>query len=1026
MFRNLSAWSIRNPITPIVIFLVLSFLGIISFIRMPINNMPDVAFPLVQVNVTQPGAAPSEMETQITQKIEGAVAGIGNVRNIQSATIEGLSSTFVEFQLGTPIDRAVNDVRDAVTKVRSDLPENVEEPIVERIDVEGGAIVYYSVGAIDMTPEQLSWFVDDSIAKTLLTLPGVAQVSRSGGVSREIRVDLNPARMQALGVTAATINAQLRALNLDAPGGRGELGGSEQAIRVLGGAKTPQALKETRIFLDDGRVVRLGDIADVRDGTAEVRSLARLDGRDVTSFAIFKAKGASDVAVKERVDTELAKISKANPKIEVREIFTTVDYTIDQYRSAIFAMMEGALLAIVVVWFFLRDWRATFISALAIPLSAIPAFWVMDLFGFTLNTVSLLGLSLVAGILVDDAIVEIENIVRHMRMGKPPLQAALEAADEIGLAVVATTSAIIAVFLPVSFMGGLSGQYFKQFGLTVAAAVFMSLLVARMVTPLIAAYFLKPHGIQPHASGPNMERYLSVLRWSLHHRWVMIGAGLAFFAASIGLMVSMPSGFMPSIDNATSQVKLEVAPGARLDYTASVSAQISALLRKQPEVIDVFESIGADDSGEPRTSTLYVNLVPHRDRDESVEDWEQRIAKEFRKIPDARINFISQDGGFGRDITIMIAGDDPAVLHASADAILADMRSLPYLQDPRINGDLQRPELVIKPRFDLAADLGVSVAALSQTVRIATLGDIEQNMAKFSLKDRQIPIRVSLVESARSDLSTLENLPVPTLAGGSVPLKAVAELSFGQGPTKIRRYNQNRRIVLEADLNGIAEGDAYAKIYALPSLKNLPDGVERVDAGTAEFMLELMRNFMLAIVAGTLLVISVLVLLYKRVFQPFTNLGSLLLAPGGAMIALILTGHAITMPVFIGVLMLFGIVAKNSILLVDFAIEEMRAGKSREEAILEAAHKRAQPIVMTTVAMIAGMLPVAIGLGADTSFRAPMAIAVIGGLITSTALTLLIVPAAFTLVDDIENWVGPRLARLLTHKEPTPKPHPAE
>jgi multidrug efflux pump subunit AcrB len=1019
--NQISAWAIRHPIPPIMLFVILSFLGIVAFFRMPINNMPDISFPAVIVNVSQPGAAPTEMETQVTQRIEGAVASIGNVKNISSTTSEGSASIFVEFQIGTPVDRAMNDVRDVVSRVRSDLPDGIEEPSVQRIDIEGGAIAYFSVGTTDMTPEQLSWFVDNTIAKRLLAINGVASVPRTGGVSREIRINLLPDRLQALGITAVEVNSQLRQLNLDAPGGRSEIGGAEQAIRVLGGAKTAQALGETRIAVPGGPVVRLSDIAEVKDDVAEIRSESRMNGRPVTAFGVFKAKGASDVGVLKAVQKELEVIFKANPKLELRQLFNSVDYTKAQYNSALVAMVEGAVLAVVVVFFFLRDWRATFVAAIAIPLSAIPTFWLMDMMGFTLNTVSLLALSLVAGILVDDAIVEIENIVRHMRMGKTAYQASIDAADEIGLAVVATSATIIAVFVPVSFMGGISGQYFKQFGLTVSAAVLISLLVARLITPLMAAYTLRAEGVKDHGHAKWINSYVKVLIWSLRHRWTMVGIGIASFLISIGLAVTLPTGFIPEDDSGSAQLNIEMPPGTLLADTSRIALQAATILNEDPIVDSVFEVIGADDGAETRNATLYIELVADSERDETVKEFQTRQMKQLKNIPDARINFASQEeggGGSGRDVSVMLSGDDPALLEETAHRVVNEMKTVKGLVDPRINGDLQRPEILIKPRFDLAAELGVSVASLSQTIRIATLGDIPQNQAKFSLADRQIPIRVSIAEDARRDISTLENLPVPTASGASVPLKSVADISFGQGPSKIQRYNQSRRILIGADRDGIESGPAYEAIYALPSMQSLPAGIARQDAGSAEFMQEMMSNFVLAMVSGILMVIAVLVLLYHRVFSPLTNLGSLILAPLGAFAALHLTGHAITMPVFIGVLMLFGIVAKNSILLVDFVIEEMRMGIDRKTAIIDAGRKRAQPIVMTTIAMVAGMLPVALSLGTDGSFRAPMAIAVIGGLITSTFLTLLIVPAGFTIVDDFEKWLGPKISRKLLTSDP--------
>jgi hydrophobe/amphiphile efflux-1 (HAE1) family protein len=1029
--RNISSWAIKNPIPPILLFVLLTAVGALSFMNMKITQMPDISAPIVQIIVTQPGGAPTELETQITQKVEGAVAGIGNVKSISSYVQEGASFTNVEFHLGTPVDRAVNDVRDAVTKVRSELPDGILEPQIQRMEIEGGPISYMAVQSTAMTLEELSWFVDNTITKRMVAIPGVAKVGRGGGVTREIRIDLDPVKLQAYGITAAQVNGQLRQLNMDATGGRTEISGEEQAVRVLGGARSALQLGETRIAIPGGRDVRLSDIATVKDGTSEQREIARLDGRQVTNFSLSKAKGASDVSVHDAMERELKKLQEEFPGVTFTELFTTVKYTKMEYHSAITAMIEGAILAVVVVFLFLRDWRATIISALAIPLSAIPAFWFMDLMGFTLNTISLLALSLVAGILVDDAIVEIENIVRHMRMGKSPYQAAMDAADEIGLAVVATTFAIIAVFLPVSFMPGISGQYFKQFGLTVAVAVFMSLLVARLITPLIAAYFLKPHGEQPHGESRLMKRYLAFLSWTIHHRWKTVAVGAASFVLTIFLFMQMPTAFQPDMDTGTSALKIELPPGSQLQDTARAVEQAAAILRAQPETKQIFEYIG--DDGDVRRGSLYIDLKDAKERTTSTKEYERRVIPEMAAIPDARIFFENQQGGGGRDLTIMLAGDDPVLLEATARKVEKEMQGLKILRDARINGDMDRPEILIKPKFDMAAQLGVSVMDLSQTVRIATLGDIDQNLAKFSLSDRQVPIRVSLTPEARTDMAMLENLPVPTASGGSVPLKVVADISFGQGPTKIRRYNQTRRITLEADLNGAEFGTGLAAIAKLPTMANLPQGIRQVKFGQDEAMGELVQNFILAVLAGVMLVFAVLVLLYKRVLPPFVNMGSLLLAPLGAVIALILTGNIITMPVYIGLLMLFGIVAKNSILLVDFAIEEMRHGVDRETAIIDAGHKRAQPIVMTTVAMVAGMLPIAIGLHGDSSFRAPMAISVIGGLTLSTVLTLLIVPAGFTLADDLERWIGPRLGRWLTNggekglppaTAPAPEPGP--
>jgi multidrug efflux pump subunit AcrB len=1011
--KNISAWAIRHPVTPIVLFVVMFFMGVVAFIRLPINLNPDIAFPQVNVEINEPGAAPVEMETQIAQKVEGSISSIGNVRHIQTFITEGLVHIEVEFQIGTPIDRAVTDVRDAVAKVRSDLPQAILEPQVQRQDIDGGAFIYYALSTTDLTPEQLSWTIDNTITKRLLAIPGVAQVQRIGGVDREIRVELDPGRMQAMGITAVQVNEQLRQLNLDAAGGRAQIGGGEQAIRVLGGAKSAEALADAQIIVAGGKFVRLREIADVHDGIAEVRSIARLNGRPATAFGVFKAKGSSDVSTARAVQVELDKIVAENKALHLQPIFTTVNHTIATYHSSLSALVEGSVLAVIVVWFFLRSWRATLISALAIPLSAIPTFAVMQFMGFTLNTITLLGLSLVAGVLVDDAIVEIENIVRHMRMGKSGFQAAIDAADEIGLAVVATSFTIIAVFLPVSFMSGVSGQFFKQFGLTVATAVFISLMVARLITPVLAAYGLHSDALVVHnADGPVMTRYLRALNWCVANRWKTIAAGGVFFMLSVGGLMVIPKSFFPADDFSTSILNVELPPGGTLQDTERVSGAAAALLRKSPEVTDAVEFIGGDGDG-LRNATIFVSLVPRDQRGMSEKEWEQKMQPLLAQVPDGQVSFQGQSFG-GRDINFFLIGDDPVLLEATGHKVLDEMRALPELRAPRIRGDYPRPEIIVHPRLDIAAQLGVSVQSISQTIRIATLGDLPQNGAKFSLSDRQIPIRVSLPEAARHDLTTIENLPVPTASGASVPLKTVADLSFGQGPSALRRFNLSRRLFLDADMSpGVVLGTATAKVHALPALQNLPKGVRLVETGDTEFMAELFTGFLLALGAALLMVLAVLVLLFVRVFQPITILSALPLSLGGAVLALLLVGKPFSLPVVIGILMLMGIVAKNSILLVDFAIEEMRAGKPRLEAILQAGHKRARPIVMTTVAMVAGMLPVALGWGGDSDFRSPMAIAVIGGLITSTLLTLVIVPAVFTLFDDVEHWVGPRAKALL-------------
>jgi multidrug efflux pump subunit AcrB len=1012
--NNISAWSIRNPVVPIVLFVALTIAGIMSFMNMDVQNDPDIEFPVVVVSISQPGAAPTEITTQITQKVESAIRSVQGVRNIDATSSEGNTTVSAEFEIGDDINAAVSEVKNAVDQIRSDLPDGILEPQIFKVATSSDPIAYFAVEASDMTLEQLSWFVDDTVARRLLSVEGMASVSRNGGVNREIRIVLDPAKMQSLGVTASQINSVLRQQNINASGGQSQIAGSRQSVRVLGNATDAFALSQTQISLGGGRSIKLADVAEVTDGFSEQRSMAFAGGKQVVTFGMSRAKGASDVTVFDNAMVKIAEIEKENPGVNFITLFNSVDYTKGQYKSSMAAMIEGALLAIVVVFLFLRDWRATIISAIAIPLSAIPTFWFLDLLGFTLNTMSLLALGLVAGVLVDDAIVEIENIVRHMRMGKSAYQASIDAADEIGLAVVATTFSIVAVFLPVGLMPGVAGQFFKNFGLTVVASVLMSLAVARMITPMIAAYFLKSAGMAEHGEASWIDRYMKILRWSLGHRRWMMGIGAAALGLTIALLIVLPKQFFPDGNTDFSRVRIEMVPGTTLERTREIADEAAAIIEKQPEVKTALQSVREG------SASMFITL--HEDRARTSQQFEEDLTPLLTKIADARVTFQANGpggggGGSGRDVSVMLSGSDPKMLDRTAATLVEQMKTLPELRAPRISADLQRPELIITPRNDLASQLGVSTVALSQTIRVATLGDIDQNSAKFSLSDRQIPIRVMLAKESRQDLDVIRNLPVPLTSGGSVPLSRVADISFGAGPTSVQRRNQNFRIFIGADFApGIVSSDADAKINNLPVMKNLPTGVSRAPFGSQEWEQEMQRDFLTALISGTLLVFAVLVLLYHRFMSPLVNMGSLLLAPLGGLIALGLVGQPISMPVFIGILMLFGIVAKNSILLIDFAIEEMARGVPKFQAIMEAGHKRAQPIVMTTVAMTAGMVPTALSLGGDGQWRSPMGTVVIGGLIVSTLLTLLIVPAGFSLADGFEKRVGPWLrTRLLTY-----------
>lgn len=998
---NFSAWSIRNPVPSILLFIVLTALGLMSFANLPVTRFPNIDIPLVAVAVQDPGVAPSELETQVTKKVEDAVTNITGVKNVMSTITEGRSQTVVEFRLEVDTQTAVSDVKDAVERIRSDLPATAEEPVVNRIDVEGQAILTYAVRAPAMTLEELSWFVDDVVIRKLQGLKGVARVDRYGGVTREIKVELDPDRLNALGVTAADVNRALRAANVDLTGGSGEFGGRDQTIRTLGSAQTITGLKALEVPLAGGRRVTLSDIAAVSDSWEKPKSFARLNKQTVVSFGVFRGKGESDVEVNERATKAIAELEATHPDVSIVKVDDSVTYTVGNYDSAMETLIEGAVLAVLVVFLFLRDVRATLVAAAALPLSAIPTFWALDLMGFSLNLVSLLGITLVVGILVDDAIVEIENIVRHIKLGKSPYRASLEAADEIGLAVIAISATIIAVFAPVSFMGGVAGQYFKQFGLTVAVAVFFSLLVARLITPMMAAYFMRGHGHDEPKPGIFMRLYLWLLQLTLRFRWLTLLAGIGFFAGSIYAIGFLPSGFIPKEDASRIVFSLEQPPGTLLEDTRRTTDLVTDIMREVPEVENVYVIGGSSPTGtlEPRRATVIADLVHKSERDVRQAEIEETLLQKLAAVPDIRIYFVNDRGE--RALAFGVMGTDGDLLDEKAREVQSAMAATGKFRAITSNAALDRPEIIVEPDLDRLAELGISTAALSETLRVATIGDIDANLAKFTVGDRQIPIRVQLDEEARDDLSVIRSLPVPTATGASVPLSSIAAIRFGQGPSSIERFNRERRVVIGADMApGYEIGEGLALVNALPQVQNLPDGVRIQETGDAEIMGEVFAGFAAAMITGLMLVLVVLILLFGSVFHSITILGSLPLSIGGVVAGLWLTNSAVSMPVVIGILMLMGIVTKNAIMLVDFAIEEVKQGVSRAEAVLDAGRKRARPIVMTTIAMSAGMVPASLALGDGGEFRAPMAIAVIGGLLVSTVLSLIFVPSFYTIMDD--------------------------
>ena len=999
---NISAWSIRNPVPAVLLFVVLTFLGIIGFNKLGVQNLPDMEFPIIMVDASLEGAAPSQLVTEVARKLEDQIATLSGVQHLSTTITDGIVSISIEFELEKNSEEALNQVRNAVDSIKGKLPAAMLSPTVAKINTSGGVIVTYTVQSDRMSESDLSWFVDNEVAKAMRSIPSVGDFKRVGGVDREVLVELDPAKLNGFGVTPATISAQLSAIQRDLSGGEGRVGSQNQSIRTLGAVDTTAEIAALPITLGDGRHVRLEQVAQVSDTHAERSSYALFDGKQVIAFQITRTKGAGEIDVAEAVKAGIAKVQEQYPQVTFKEAYNTVRPIKDSYEGSMNLLYEGAILAVLVVFWFLRDWRATLVSATALPLSIIPTFGAMYLMGFTLNMLTLLSLSLVIGILVDDAIVEVENIVRHLHMGKSPIDAATDASNEIGLAVIATTFSLVAVFLPTAFMGGIAGKFFRQFGVTAAVAVLASLMVARLLTPMMAAHMLK--GNHPEEQdGWLMKRYLGWVRWCQEHRKITVAAAVGFVIGSLALIPLLPTGFVPVGDQSQTQVTLELPPGSRLDDTRRITDQAIQLLGQVKDVKEIFSAVGTATS-DVRMATLVLNLTPRTERSYKQAQIEKEIRQALEPLPGVRVKLGS--GNSGESLQIMLASDNPTLLATTSKAVERELRTLNGIGSVTSSASLQRPEIQIKPDYARAADLGVTSSALANAVRVATYGDYLTSLGKLNLPQRQVDVRVRLANTVRQDIDTIGQIRVEG-SNGLVALNNLAEIRVSDGPSQIVRRDRQRQATINVELGGRSIGEVMAEANLLPSLKSLPSGVTQMASGEAERMGELFGSFGLAMVAGVLCIYVVLVLLFHDFLQPATILAALPLSVGGAFLALLITGASFSLSSIMGLLMLMGIVTKNSILLVEYAIMARRErGMSRLDALMDACHKRSRPILMTTIAMAAGMLPIALGFGAaDPSFRGPMAISVIGGLVTSTLLSLLVIPVVFTYVDDVLVWL---------------------
>lgn len=1043
MSFHFSSWSIKNPVPTIVTFLILGVVGITSFMALGIDSEPNIDVPIVIVSATQRGVSPTELETQVTKKIEDAVANLDGIDDLSSTITDGSSRTVINFDFGVDSDRAINEVRNAISQARPDLPQDLDEPTVTQLQFTGGSLVTYAVFSEERSVEDLSNLVDRTIIPELLNIKGVGQVDRLGGLDREVRVNLDPERLQAYGITATEIDNQIAQFNVNLSGGRSEVGGREQSVRTLGSAKTVRDLRAYPIELDNGETVSLSNFGEVADDFEESRQKAFLNGNPVVGFAVKRSLGSTLVSVEEATSEAIAELRTTLPQdIKLELIFTRADEIRASYRGTIISLVLGCLLTVLTVGIFLRDWRVTLITATALPLSIIPTFWVMKILGYTLNSMSLLALALAVGNLVDDAICMIENIDRHLQMKKRPFQAALDAAREIGLAVVATTATIVAVFIPVAFMGGIPGQYFEPFGVTVAVSTMFSTLVACSVTPMLSAYFLKPKKqafqsprfraftavnydttpegrgksqIQTYApakittssissqdfdpnAGAKRQPYRFLLNLALRNRITTLILAATFFFGSLQLIPYIPKGLFDAGDTGVSQVQVELPPGSKLDDTQEIMAQLDQTIRKQPAVDSILSQVGENE--QINTGLLTVILVPKNERALSQQEFQDKMRQLFKTIPGARISFKSRGAGGGnKDVSLILRSNNPQILEETATNLEKQVREVPGMVDVTTSASLVQPEIIIEPDPQRAADLGVSVQAIANTASLASIGNTEFNLAKFNLPDRQIPIRVQINPEKRQDIATLKNLLIPNRNGTLVPLEAVATIRLGSGPATIERFNRNRQVTVEGNLQGLALGDAIAKIRVLPAMQSLPPEVKEEPSGDAEIMRDIFSRFAGALGLAILCIYAILVLLYNNFVYPMAILVALPLSVGGALLGLLITQKELGLFALIGIVLLMGLVTKNAILLVDFALAGLKEGKTQRKAVITAGVSRLRPILMTSISTIAGMMPIALQFGADGEVRSPMAIAVIGGFTTSTLLTLVVVPVLFTYVD---------------------------
>ena len=1046
----ISDFAIRRPIITVVTMIALVVFGLASLARLDTDEFPAIDAPIVFVAIAYPGAAPDVVEREVVSRVEDKISGISGVDKINSSSTDGFAQIIVQFVFSKPVDQATQDIRDAISAIRSQLPAEILEPIIQRFDPNQLPIVSLAVTSSVLSPPQLTQIADQQIAGELRAIGGVAQVNVVGGDSAQINVNVRPTDLAALGVGIDQVVNALRAQNLAAPVGNVNSPLEQRSIRLEGRFERPEDFENLVISQRNGQLVTLGQVADVEAGAAEPKSSALYNGRAAIGLDIVKSREYSTTAVADGVRNRIAAIQPTLPpgtRIEiVRDAGTRVRHSV---RNVEDALVEGAALTVLVVFLFLNSWRSTVITGLALPVSVLASFVPLAAFGFTLNTMSLLGLSLAIGILIDDAIVVRENIVRHVELGADHMHAAHEGTDEIGLAVAATTFSIVSVFVPVGFMPGIAGQWFKPFALTIAAAVLVSLFVSFSLDPMLSAYWADPQLEAHERRNPvaraldrfnkwfdrQAERYKGLIAWALDHRWTMIGIAAGSFVLAIALQVVIGGfGFVPVSDQSELNIAVETPPGSSLDYTTLKSEEIARMIRARPEVQYTYTTVGSSTgAGTVDNASIYVHLVPKSERALSQDQIGQILRTQMRNVGGATAyTYASGFGGAQKQLQLMLQGPDQATLNDYAARIERIVAATPGAVDVGLSTKGQKPEFNVRANRGLAGSLGVSMSQLATSLRFAFAGVDAGTWIDPSGISRYVHVR--LVPSARQNAADLGQLPVLVTpasgAGGApafVPLNQIAEITPSFGPSQIDHYQRERVVTIGANIEGASLGKVSQAVMSNVNRIQLPAGYHISQGGETESQNEVFGNIFIALGVAVMLMYLILVVQFGSFLDPLAILISLPLSLIGVVLALLVTRDTLNLMSLIGVILLMGIVAKNAILLIDFAKwAHTGRGLTRRDALIEAGRIRLRPILMTTLALIAGMVPVALGLGEGADFRAPLGRAVIGGVITSTILTLVVIPTVYEILDEWRERLFARFGRRVVAHAPEPVPEPGD